>query len=481
MNPLLKLGALELARNIRKGNVTSLEVVDAHIARIEAVNPALNAVVADRFDAARDDAMDAGEALQRGEELGPLHGVPCTIKETYGLSGMPNTAGSVLRKGTISLEDAIAVERIRAAGAIPLGVTNVPEMAMWWECYNNVYGRTKNPYDLGRTPGGSSGGEGAIIGAGGSPFGLGSDIGGSIRMPAFFCGIYGHKPTGGLVPMVGHYPRADGLERFSVGGPMCRRATDLMPILEIIAGTDPRDPHVDNLPLGDPKEVKWKDRRVYVLPSLGAQFTVGPSHDQEVALKRTALAFEGQGAIVEEWSSQHLRDAVAIWGAMLAENSTGPGFAATLGGGEAPSFGVELVKCALGFSDFTLPALLFAASEHFTKERDNDHLLLACAALKRELHDVLGNDSVLIAPTHPRAAPKHNRPLLRPMDFVYTGIFNVLEVPATACPMGLGAERLPLGVQVVGPCGGDHLTIAAAMMLEKHTGGWSPPLDSPAP
>ena len=477
MNPLLKLGALELARNIKKGNVSPLEVVDAHIDRIEHVNPRINAVVADRFDRAREEASEAAEALTRGEEVGPLHGVPCTIKETFALSGMPNTAGSVLRKGHISFEDSTAVARVRAAGAIPLGVTNIPEMAMWMESYNNVYGRTSNPYDLSRHPGGSSGGEAAIIGAGGSPFGLGTDIGGSIRMPAFFCGVYGHKPTGGMVPMTGHYPRGKGrVERYSVGGPICRRAKDLMPLLRIIAGPDGKDPDTEPMELGEPKDVQWKDRRVYVLPNLGARLSVGPDLDQDVALKRAALVFEGKGAIVEEWRSERFRDAVLIWGAMLADGRTGPSFGEMLGQGQAPDYALEFGLSVVGMSKFTFPALVFGAAEKFIKGTDDDKFIAAGNALKRELHELLGDDAILLAPTHPRAAPKHNWPLLRPFDFIYTGIFNVLEVPATACPMGLGSLRMPVGVQAVGPIGGDHLTIAAALLLESETGGWAPPV-----
>lgn len=479
MNPLLKLGALELARNIKKGNVSPLEVVDAHIDRIEEVNPKINAVVAERFERAREEAVEAAETLARGDDVGPLHGVPCSIKETYALSGMPQTAGSALRKGHISFEDATAVRRVRKAGAIPLGVTNVPEMAMWMETYNKVYGRTKNPYDLSRHPGGSSGGEAAIIGAGGAPFGLGSDIGGSIRMPAFFCGIYGHKPTGGLVPMTGHYPRGKGrVERYSVGGPMCRRAKDLMPLLRLIAGPDGKDFDTEHMEIGDPKAIKWKDRRVFYLPSLDARLSVGPNLDQQVALKRAALVFENKGAIVEEWRSDKFRDAVLIWGAMLEEGSTGPSFSEMLGQGEAPDFALELLLSAFGMSKFSFPALVFGAAEKFMKSTDDDKYIAMGRELRREIDALLGDDAILLVPTHPRPAPKHNHPWMRPFDFIYTGIFNVLEVPATACPMGLGEERLPTGVQVVGPVGGDHLTISAALTLEKENGGWAPPIRS---
>ena len=218
--------------------MTSRAVVEAHIARIEAVNPTINAVVAKRYDDARAeaDAADArmAAAARPDEALRCRYlGVPCTIKECFALTGMPQSSGLVARKGVVASDDATTVARMRAAGAIPLGVTNVSELCMWYESNNRVYGRTNNPYDPSRIVGGSSGGEGAIIGAGGSPFGLGSDVGGSIRMPAFFNGVFGHKPTGGLVPGSGQYPEAHGEgARIVATGPLARRAADLWPLVK---------------------------------------------------------------------------------------------------------------------------------------------------------------------------------------------------------------------------------------------------------
>src|SRR5258708_16320393 len=196
------LSGTALARRIRSGALTSRDAVERHIAQIEAVNPTINAVVCHRFDAARAEAddADARRASASPEELPPFHGVPCTIKETFCLTGMPNASGLLARRGLVSESDAPPVARLRRAGAIPLGVTNTSELAMWMESTNKVYGRSNNPYDPTRIVGGSSGGEAAIIAAGGSPFGLGSGIGGSIRGPCFFNRIFGPKPTGGLVP-----------------------------------------------------------------------------------------------------------------------------------------------------------------------------------------------------------------------------------------------------------------------------------------
>lgn len=189
---ILRSSATELARAIRHGELRSIEVVNAHLDRIAAVNPQLNAVVYDLAPSARAMAKEADAARERGADLGPLHGVPCTIKESFAMPETPFTSGLVARIGIRPSETATAVKRLVDAGAIPMGKTNVSELCMWMEGNNKVYGRTNNPYDPSRIVGGSSSGEGAIIGAGGSPFGLGSDIGGSIRMPAFFNGIFGH-------------------------------------------------------------------------------------------------------------------------------------------------------------------------------------------------------------------------------------------------------------------------------------------------
>ena len=208
----LTRSASEMARALRAGEVSSLELVELHIARIKAVNPVLNAVVAERYELARQEARAADEALAAAgdeEALSPLLGVPCSIKECFALEGMPQASGLVKRKDIRATSDATTVARLRQAGAIPVGVTNTSELCMWMESANRLYGRTSNPYDPTRIVGGSSGGEGAIVGAGGTPFGLGSDIGGSIRMPAFFNGVFGHKPSGGLVPGTGQYPMAE--------------------------------------------------------------------------------------------------------------------------------------------------------------------------------------------------------------------------------------------------------------------------------
>jgi fatty acid amide hydrolase 2 len=201
--PITERSAVDLAASIRARELSARQVVDAHIALIEARNPEVNALIATRFDEARAEADAADKLLgsRRGrKDPPPLLGVPCTIKESFGLAGMPQTSGSIARKDVVATQSATAVQRLVDAGAICLGVTNTSELTLWIESENRVWGRTNNAYDPDRTAGGSSGGEGASIGSGFAPIGLGTDFGGSIRLPAFFNGVFGHKPTGCLVP-----------------------------------------------------------------------------------------------------------------------------------------------------------------------------------------------------------------------------------------------------------------------------------------
>src|SRR5213080_4945853 len=227
--------ATELASLIRSREVSPVEVIDAHLRRIESINPSLNAIVTLAEDAI-DHARAADSALSKGERAGPLHGVPFTVKDTIDTRGLRTTSGSQIRAHHVPERDAPVVARLKAAGAIILGKTNTAEMAIPYETDNPVFGRTNNPYDLSRTPGGSSGGEAAAIAAGLSAAGIGSDLAGSIRVPAHFCGIAALKPTTGIVPMEGHLPLAMGTLSLGASiGPMARRVADLALLFSVIA------------------------------------------------------------------------------------------------------------------------------------------------------------------------------------------------------------------------------------------------------
>lgn len=473
---LLTRSATELAELIRRREITSRDVVEAHIARVREVNPVINAVVADRFEAARREADAADAALDQRppETLPPLHGVPCTIKECFRLEGMPNTSGLVARKGIVADGDATAVARLRRAGAIPLGVTNVSELCMWYESSNRVYGRTNNPYDPRRIVGGSSGGEGAIVAAGGSPFGLGSDVGGSIRMPAFFNGVFGHKPTGGLVPGTGQYPATEGDgRRYLTTGPLARRAGDLPLLVRLMAGPDGQDGGCRDLPLGDPAGVRMADLTVLDVEDNGV---IPVSHDLRAAQRRVAEHLASLGATVRRTSIPELRHSLDIWSSMLG-TAGGPRFSVLLGNGRPARAFRELAAWTVRRSPHTLPALGLALLEsvgHLAPERARRYVEMG-RALRDQLAALLGPNGVLLYPPFPSPAPRHYEPLARPFWFVYTAIFNVLELPVTQVPLGLNDHGLPLGVQVAAAHGNDHLTMAVAIELERAFGGWVPP------
>jgi fatty acid amide hydrolase 2 len=351
-----RLSATALAARHREGALRSRALVLAHIDAIRARNPALNAMVADRFEAAVAEA-EAADAATPGS-LGPLQGVPCTVKETFELTGMPYSGGLPARKDLRATKDAFAVARLRAAGAIPLGVSNIPELAMWTESVNRVYGRTNNPYDLRRGAGGSSGGEGALVGAGLSPFGIGSDVGGSIRLPASFCGVFGHKPSGGYSSSVGMHPVFDGVPadaRMLGVGPICRRAEDLYPLLKITSGHDPQDPTtLIHTPIGDPASVEVAGLRVLLIEKVGYW---RPTKAVRVAQRRAAAALAARGAKVEVFEHPSLRNTIEMWVSRLFLANPLL-FMERLGYQSAGRTALELVPWALGRSEHIIGAIL---------------------------------------------------------------------------------------------------------------------------
>ena len=230
--------AIELAERIRLREVSPVEVAQAHLDRIDAVNPALNALIAFP-DGVMDRAREAEAAVLRGDNWGPLHGVPFTVKDCVDTAGVRTTRGSRLFEDHVPSADATVVQRLKDAGGIFIAKSNMPEFALWWETDNLVYGRTENPWMAGRTPGGSSGGEASAIAAGMSPLGIGSDVGGSIREPANYCGIVGLKATHGRIPLTGHWPEA--LLRFMHVGPLARSVRDAALGFNLMAGPDGLD------------------------------------------------------------------------------------------------------------------------------------------------------------------------------------------------------------------------------------------------
>lgn len=476
---VLDASAVSLAARIRAGRLGADALLEAHIDRIAAVNGTINALVADRFEAARREARAVthrvADARRAGPEavaaLPPLLGVPFSVKEFVGVEGLPQTAGLVRRREVLATRDATVVARLRAAGGIVLGVTNVAEGGLWMESFNPVFGLTRNPWDVRRSAGGSSGGEAALIAAGGAPFGVGADIGGSIRIPAAFCGLFGHKPTGGLVPNTGHWPGETDMGPVLTIGPMCRRAEDLMPLLRLMAGPDGEDPTCRAQPLGEPAAVELRRLRVFAVDEVGAA-RFSPA--VRGAIRRAGEALRHAGARVETLKLPDLKWAYALWTARLMSMGE-MAYAEILGNGTPISLREELLSWVLRRRRHTAPAVMIAALEHVGRRLPlpTSALIERLDGLRTDLEHRLGPDAVLLHPPYSRPAPRHFTPLATPLDFACCGIFNALEMPATAVPAGFDAHGMPLSVQVVGRRGDDHLTIAVAMALERFLGGFT--------
>jgi amidase len=433
MDELTYASATALARAIRAGKVSSEEVVEADLRRIEAVNPRLNAVVQLAADSARAQAREADASLARGEVKGPLHGVPFTVKDWLETDGLVCAGGFVERADFVPKRDATVVARMRVAGAVLLGKTNALLMdpTGGGAADNPVYGRTNNPYDLTRTPGYSSGGEAAIIAAGGSPLGLGSDSGGSIRMPAHCCGIAGLRPTTGRVPSTGHFPPIGALSdpRTQIG-PMARFVEDLALALPVISGVDWRDSGVVPMPLMDPAAVDIAGLRAAVYTDDGIAL---PTPETIEAVTAAAGVLSDAGLIVEEARPRRVEETYEITLAYWRRSRL---------------TGAEVDRSLFEWDRFRRAMLSFMES----------HDAILCPVCERPAmpHDATGD----------RAA----------RDISYTLTYSLTGWPCVVVRAGTSPEGLPIGVQIVARPWREDVALAVAQHIEKALGGWRPPL-----
>ncbi len=464
--------AVQLAAAIRNRELTAVEVVEAHIDVHQRIGPVINALAAERFDVARREAAAVDERVRGAgpdEQLPPLFGVPFTVKESIALTGMPQSAGLVARKGLLSASSTAPVKRLVDAGAIALGVTNTSELTLWIESSNHVYGRTSNPFDPKRIAGGSSGGEGAAVGSGGSPFGLASDIAGSIRIPALFCGVFGHKPSSGVVPTTGNFPPTTGENARYLGiGPIARRAEDLIAVLRIIAGPDGKDRFAREVKLGDPASVSLDGLRVVVTEDTSLRRI---SRELLDARERAAGALVAAGAKLERVSLRSWRGALLPFLATLAAGSERTMLELIVEAGAAKP-GWRTVITPGG--PHTLPTKITLISDLLPSRagsRGERRMLDRARELAAELTETIG-DGVLLHPAHRRVAPLHGGTLGRPWLLNSAAVFNLAGVPVTEVPLGRSRAGLPLGVQVAAGIDRDHVSIAVAMYLERAFGGW---------
>ena len=469
-SPIHQLSATSIASQIRSKTVSPVEVAQAHLDQIQQLNPKLNAFVDVQPEAVLAQARAAEKAVQSREKLGPLHGVPLSIKSSIDVAGHRCEAGSRLRAGNVPAQDAPLVSRLRSAGAVILGVTNTPEFLMAWETDNLLYGRTNNPWDLTRTAGGSSGGEAAAIAAGLSAGGVGSDGGGSIREPAHFCGIYGLKPTPGRIPSTGHFPKAGGpFALIGVVGPMARTVEDLRVLFEVMAGADDGDPSAAPVPVRSIAAGELSTARIAFFEDDG-RTPVTPETRQSV--KTAAELLEKAGFAVEAFRPEGLEEARQLWWKFFGI-SGGMILRPILRGREQ------------NLSNILREFYMWTAAE---PAHTGDSLLNAWLARDEVREKVLlqmRKYPVLICPTASIPAFRHGErdwqvegQTVKYLDaWSYCEWFNLLGFPAVVVPMALSPEGLPIGVQIVGRPWQEELVLAIAAKLEAERGEWqSPPI-----
>jgi Asp-tRNA(Asn)/Glu-tRNA(Gln) amidotransferase A subunit family amidase len=468
MSDLIFLPAFVMAEHVRSKKISPVELVDAHLTQIEKLNPKLNAFVEIDADRARQSARDAEFRVMRGAPLGPLHGVPCSIKSSISVAGLRCEAGSRLRAGFIAKQDAPLVQRLKNAGAIIVGTTNTPELLMAWETDNLLYGRTNSPWDLGRTPGGSSGGEAAAIAAGMSAGGAGSDGGGSIRVPAHFSGICGLKPTPGRIPSTGHFPISAGpFAQIGVVGPMARTIADLKLLFETMQGPDAGETYAAPVPVRWPNADEIKKLKIAFFED-DNRTPVTP--ETRAAVRAAAQGLSNAGFRIERFRPPCLEEARALWrkyfvvaGGMLLR----PMFAG----------------CEPEISPIMKDFLQRSACE---PELDADAVLDAWMRrdlLRTRFFAEMQSFPIMLCPAAAIPAFKHGeRGWLvegKNVDYFdawsYTEFFNLLGNPAAVVPAGHSPQGLPIGVQIVGRPWQEEEVLSVAAALEQQCGGWKKP------
>jgi Asp-tRNA(Asn)/Glu-tRNA(Gln) amidotransferase A subunit family amidase len=461
MTELISQSLVKLAELIRTRASSPVEVMEAHLRRIDEINPGLNAVVTLASDALAK-AKEAEAALMRGESTGPLHGIPLTIKDTIETKGIRSTSGSLLRADFIPQADATAVARLKCAGAIIFGKTNAAEMAMDYTADNRVFGRTNNPHDHQRTPGGSSGGEAAAIATCMTPAGLGSDLAGSVRIPSHFCGIAGLKPTVGVVPGEGQFPTARGPYSLgSVIGPMARKVEDLRLLLGALTSKP-----VERVGTIKGLRVAWYTDDL-----------VSPvTDDTRKAVEQSAHALLDAGLIAENVLPPGVDRGHEMWLKLFSRASVVQ--LRNIYAGNEEKAG-DFVRWRLATADDQPPQTI---DEYIACWSERD-------ALRERLLEWMEKTPLLLAPVGATPAFEHGAHKVTVRDqtlsafraFSYSQAFNVFDLPVIVVPAGRSAEGLPIGVQIVGRPFAEAMVLAAATILEDALGGWQmPPLQNRA-
>ncbi|CAG4992357.1 unnamed protein product [Parnassius apollo] len=481
-NPLLFKSATALTKMIRNKQLKSEQLLSAYIERCKEVNQYLNAIVEPRYDMALRDArlIDKMLAAYTGStealaEKYPLLGLPITVKESIAVEGMSNDSGTVCDFRNPAKKDAEIIKLAKAAGAIPIAVTNTPQLCMNWETYNNVTGLTLNPYNLKCTVGGSSGGEAALISSAASIIGVGSDIAGSLRLPPMFTGIYGHKPTPKLISVEGHIPDSldpDFEEYFSLG-PITRYAEDLPLLLKVL-----KQPNSPEIPFDKP--IDFRKIKFYYMDGEGSDVTDRIGSEVKAAMEKAkSYISHTYNVEVEELKIKNIEHMWEISVRVLFKIKhvrniyTDP---------ERREFWIstwpEVVKKLLGFSRHNFTCVAYGPVKKFFDALPSGYykqLVAMFEEIKTDFQKALSEHAVLFYPTFPNPAHVHYKIFYKFLNCGYLTIFNALGLPVTACPLGFTDHGLPVGMQIVSGRHNDHLTVAVAKELEKAFGGWVPP------
>lgn len=471
--------ATRLALDIREKQIGCRELLDLYLRRLDAIDPAINAIVVRDIERARSRADAADTALARGELWGPLHGLPITVKESYNVAGLATTRGIPQLAGRLADRDMLVVERLKAAGAIVFGKSNVPIHLADWQSYNSIYGCTNNPWDLGRTPGGSSGGGAAAVAAGLVAFEAGSDSAGSLRVPAHYCGVYGHRPTHGIVPQTGHeLGGAIAPRDLSTLGPIARTADDLALVLGVMAGPDSIDAGCWALTPPPMKRHGFADLRIAVmLDSPSAPVDA----ETRAQLRNVATFLSDRGAHVHEAAP-----------ALDPERATLT-FLRLLRAAGSAGLTEEAVQIARQFLDSVPPDesnyRIESARAEVMSHRDWFRADETRHQMRRTWAEFFQSWDFLICPASSTAATHHDHVSKRWEQTIridgnvipatdqmfWVGFSALAHLPSTVAPLGLSGEGLPIGMQVIGPQGHDLRCIAFAAMLERCYRGFVAP------
>lgn len=471
MQEIITFSAKKLVELIHTKQVSCVEVMEAHLKQVALVNPKINALVQQLSpEAAINQARAADDAISKKTNIGTLHGLPVSIKDARKVKDFMCTYGTKSPMNSIATEDATVVARLRAAGAIVIGISNIPDFSMSYDTENALYGRTNNPYDLNRSPGGSSGGEAAIIAACGSYLGIGADSGGSIRQPAHNCGIAGLKPTRGLIPDTGKFPK-DGLGIFNyveAQGPLARYVDDLIYALPIIAGPDGRDPNVFPAVLHEPSLVNLKSLRVAIYTDNGV---ITPREDIVAVMKEVEKALGSEVLSIKEDYPLVSKETYSLFEELFFY------------GGDKGQWLIDkmhqmqVTKVAAPFQSI----LDRARQCHFSVTEMRERLVLM-DEFKYDMMNFMKNYDVIICPVATTPANLYEVKTNSPKgfdlayDLTYNLPYNITGWPSTVVRCGTSQEGLPIGVQVVAKAWRDDIALAVAKRLEALFGGWQAPV-----